>query len=312
MGCCQSKQPGADDGTAAPAAARPVQRQQPDSSQAAINQPQHSSQDNVASDGPPSRPNKPLRPPTPMAKSPSHLPQAPPPWSRTLLERERASFFDTRVTGRQECWEAVRLVCEMLRQGNVADAQGVLDAANLSVPQGRVAIDKGRHRHRGGVYDERGELYDVPLWVVADPQDVVEDEEAADAEKELDGTASDSDGGAGEEEGDVVAAAGQQRREEKGKGRAEDIGELLSVRCRLSNLGSDVVVEVGSKQKVTVLVRNIQQQIGPKRLRLVYLGRTLMEGKSLEELGWQQGHVINAMVFEGDEDILQSKDAGSK
>ncbi|RMZ02754.1 hypothetical protein D0862_05892 [Hortaea werneckii] len=306
MGCCQSKQPTPDDGAAA--AARPVQRQQPDSSQAAINQPQQSSQDNVASDGPPSRPNKPLRPPTPMANSPSHLPQAPPPWSRTMLERERASFFDTRVTGRQECWEAVRLVCEMLRQGNVADAQGVLDAANLSVPQGRVAIDKGRHRHRGGVYDERGELYDVPLWVVADPQDVVEDEEA-DAEKDLDGTASDSDGGAGDEED---AAAGQQRREEKGKGRAEDIGELLSVRCRLSNLGSDVVVEVGSKQKVTVLVRNIQQQIGPKRLRLVYLGRTLMEGKSLEELGWQQGHVINAMVFEGDEDILQPKEAGSK
>ncbi|RMY76413.1 hypothetical protein D0863_01957 [Hortaea werneckii] len=309
MGCCQSKQPSPDDGASA-AAARPVQRQQPDSSQAAINQPQQSSQDNVAAaDGPPSRPNKPLRPPTPMAKSPSHLPQAPPPWSRTMLERERASFFDTRVTGRQECWEAVRLVCEMLRQGNVADAQGVLDAANLSVPQGRVAIDKGRHRHRGGVYDERGELYDVPLWVVADPQDVVEDEEA-DAEKDLDGTASDSDGGAGDEED--AAVAGQQRREEKGKGRAEDIGDLLSVRCRLSNLGSDVVVEVGSKQKVTVLVRNIQQQIGPKRLRLVYLGRTLMEGKSLEELGWQQGHVINAMVFEGDEDILQSKEAGSK
>ncbi|KAI7240321.1 hypothetical protein KC330_g1276 [Hortaea werneckii] len=309
MGCCQSKQPGPDDGTAPAAAARPVQRQQPDSSQAAINQPQQSSQDNVAADGPPSRPNKPLRPPTPMAKSPAHLPQAPPPWSRTLLERERASFFDTRVTGRQECWEAVRLVCEMLRQGNVADAQGVLDAANLSVPQGRVAIDKGRHRHRGGVYDERGELYDVPLWVVADPQDVVEDEEA-DAEKDLDGTASDSDGGAGDEED--AAVAGQQRREEKGKGRAEDIGDLLSVRCRLSNLGSDVVVEVGSKQKVTVLVRNIQQQIGPKRLRLVYLGRTLMEGKSLEELGWQQGHVINAMVFEGDEDILQSKEASPK
>ncbi|KAI7372013.1 hypothetical protein BTJ68_10808 [Hortaea werneckii EXF-2000] len=245
-----------------------------------------------------------------MAKSPSHLPQAPPPWSRTMLERERASFFDTRVTGRQECWEAVRLVCEMLRQGNVADAQGVLDAANLSVPQGRVAIDKGRHRHRGGVYDERGELYDVPLWVVADPQDVVEDEETAEAEKDFDGTASDSDNAAGEEEDD--ATAGQQRREEKGKGRAEDIGELLSVRCRLSNLGSDVVVEVGSKQKVTVLVRNIQQQIGPKRLRLVYLGRTLMEGKSLEELGWQQGHVINAMVFEGDEDILQPKQAASK
>ncbi|KAI7706592.1 hypothetical protein KC353_g12151, partial [Hortaea werneckii] len=157
--------------------------------------------------------------------------------------------------------------------------------------------------------DERGELYDVPLWVVADPQDVVEDEEA-DAEKDLDGTASDSDGGAGDEED--AAVAGQQRREEKGKGRAEDIGELLSIRCRLSNLGSDVVVEVGSKQKVTVLVRNIQQQIGPKRLRLVYLGRTLMEGKSLEELGWQQGHVINAMVFEGDEDILQPKEAGSK
>ena len=290
MGCCQSTQSGEEAG-----AARPVQQSaglQNDSSQAAINQPADDAASPRAS-GQNGRPNKPIRPPTPIAKSPSHLPQNPAPWSRSTLERERASFFDTRVTGRQECWEALRLVCEMLRQGNVQDAQGVTDAANLSAPQGRVAIDKGRHRHRGGVYDERGELYDIPAWVVTDPQDVVEDEE----EKDLDGAASDS-------EGDEDAALAKQKRDEKGKGRADDIGELLSVRCRLSDRGTDVTVEVGSKEKTAVLVRNIQAQIGPKRLRLLYLGRTMMENKSLEELGWQKGHVINAMVFEGDEAML--------
>jgi len=187
----------------------------------------------------------------------------------------------------------------MLRQGNVTDAQGVMDAANLSCPQGRVAVDKGRHRHRGGVYDERGELYDIPAWVVTDPQDIVEDEE----EKDVEGGASD----ASEDEESAEAIAAQKRREEKGKGRAEDIGDMLHVRCRLSDRGSDVIVPIGSKQKVGVMVRGIQTQIGNKRVRLMYLGRVFVENKTLEEQGWQKGHVLNALVFEGDEGMLSKK-----
>ncbi|TKA28626.1 hypothetical protein B0A50_02953 [Salinomyces thailandicus] len=310
MGCCQSTQSGPnDDGAARPRSVQPAALPH-NSSQAAINQSQRSLDNgnnhsnntagpraapNAQPASQSNRPNKPIRAPSPVAKSPAQI-YPPPPWTRSILERERASFFDTRVTGRQECWEALRLVCDMLLQGNVEDAQGVMDAANLSSPQGRVAIDKGRHRHRGGVYDERGELYDIPAWVVTDPQDLVEDA----GEKDLDG-ASDSD--ADHEE----TVATEQQREQKGKGRAEDLGELLPVRCRLSDRGTDVVVQVHMKQKVAVLVREVQAQIGPRRLRLVYLGRTMMESKTLEDLGWQKGHVVNAMVFEGEEEMLVKK-----
>jgi hypothetical protein len=36
----------------------------------------------------------------------------------------------------------------------------------------------------------------------------------------------------------------------------------------------------------------------------MYLGKTLDERSTLEESGWRQGHVINAMVFEGEETML--------
>ena len=176
----------------------------------------------------------------------------------------------------------------MLRRGDVGEAQGILDAMGMTCPNGRVARGRGRHREKGGLYDERGELYDLPAWVVTDPEDVVEE-----GEKE---------GVDYEEDGDVVVVA--RRRDEKGKGRAEDPGELVQVRARLSDRGTDVVVSVGLKQKVAVVVRSVQEQIGSKRVRLMYLGKTLDERSTLEESGWRQGHVVNAMVFEGEEAML--------
>lgn len=195
-------------------------------------------------------------------------------------------------------WNALRLVSEMLRQGDLAGAQGVLDAVNASCPNGRVAGGRGRDRLKGGIYDERGQLYDIPGWVLADPEDMTEDEEK-------DPDAADD----GDESADDIVAR-ERRRDEKGKGRAEDIGEEVRVRARLSDRGTDVVATVGTKQKVAVLVRRIQEQAGNKRIRLAYLGKILDEGKTLDQNNWASGHVINALVFEGDEAMLAGK--GSK
>ena len=178
------------------------------------------------------------------------------------------------------------MVSELLRRGEVAEAQGILDAMGMSCPNGRVARGRGRHREKGGLFDERGVLYDLPAWVLTDPEDIVEE-----GEKE------------GLGEGDVAATVAR-KRGEKGKGRAEDPGEIVQVRARLSDRGTDVVVAVGVKQRVAVVVRGVQEQIGRKRLRLMYLGKTLDERSTLEESGWRQGHVINAMVFEGEEAML--------
>jgi hypothetical protein len=179
----------------------------------------------------------------------------------------------------------------MLQRGDVGEAQGILDAMGMTCPTGRVARGRGKSREKGGVYDERGVLYDIPPWVLTDPEDVIEDDGKEEMEEEED------DGS------DVVAAVGR-RKEAKGKGRAEDIGEIVKVRARLSDRGTDVVVSAGVKQRIADLVRAIRDQSGCKRVRLMYLGKTLDERSTLEESGWKQGHVINAMVFEGEEIML--------
>ncbi|KAK5120957.1 hypothetical protein LTR85_005741 [Meristemomyces frigidus] len=288
MGCCQSTNSGPDD---APRPAHPGARIAPPLN-GAVNQPRQV--DGAGSTN--GRPNKPIRPTSPMPTSPSHNHQLPPPWRRSLLERERTAFFDTRVTGRQEVWDALRVACDLLRHGNVVDAQGVLDAANVTSPLGRIYVDKGKHRRPGGVYDERGEIYDIPKWVVADPQDLVEDQEEKDVE-----------GGASDEEEDLAAAqqtlAAERRRQDKGKGRAESPGEKLYVKVRFSDGSPDVAFTADAKHPVAASLRQAEHMSG-KSVRLMYLGKSLREDKTLLEQGWQKGHVLNAMVHEVDGAML--------
>ena len=311
MGCCASIPRSESPYNAAnPQQAAQDAAALPDSSRAAINRPARSLS-NIGASGrtssvlpqPVARPNVPIRAPTPIAKSPAHIGQHPPPWTRSQIERERVAFFDTRVTGRKEVWDAVRYACEMLKSGNVSDAQGILDAANISCPNGRVASGRGKDRIKGGIYDERGELYDVPAWVISDPRDLIEDGQ----EKMYDGAADESS----EDEdmkGGSASLPASLPKEEKGKGRAEDMGEMVKLRARLSDRGTDVTVEIGMKQKISVAIRAIQSQLAEsKRVRIVYLGKALQEGKTLAECGWRKGDVVNALVFEGDEATLVKK-----
>lgn len=211
------------------------------------------------------------------------------------------------MSGDAEVWKALRVVCEEVREGRLGEAQAILDALNITCPTGRIAGGRsaarnaGGRRARGGLYDERGEMYDIPAWVVRDPGDVVEDEKS----------------GEGDEGKGVIGGAStpeherEQRREEKGKGRAEDPGEIVQLRLRLSDRGTDVVVSIGVKQKIADAIKEVRERIGDKRVRLMYLGKALDERGSLEESGWVQGHVINAMVFEGEESML-AKAGGKK
>lgn len=305
QGCCQSTT--STDESASPNARSPHHAAADsalprDSSRAAINQPSRSLS-NVDSPrtsatshpappkpAPGTRPNVPVRAPSPVEKSPQNFSNVPPPWTRAQLQREREAFFDTRISGRQEVWDALKMVCDLLQKGEVEQAQGIMDAVGLSCPNGRVATGKGRDKVKGGVYDERGVSYELPAWVVQDPEDVLEDSED---EKTAE------DGGVGEDGSSEI------KREEKGKGRAADLGEIITLRARLSDRGADVSVQVGMKEKVAAAVRKIQERIGPRRVRLAYLGHVLLESKTLEEQGYQPRNVVNAFVFDGDEGMFK-------
>lgn len=213
------------------------------------------------------------------------------------------------MSGNPEIWKALRVVSEEVRNGNVSEAQAILDALGITCPTGKIARGSRRNGgvsgsgRKGGLYDERGEMYDIPPWVLVDPEDVVEDE---DDEKDMEAGA--PPGGDGGEDGDEDdaddPAAIARRRDEKGKGRAEDPGELVQLRARLSDRGTDITISIGMKQKVGDLVRSIRQRIGDKRVRIMYLGKALDERTMLEDSEWVRGHVVNAMVFEGDESTL--------
>lgn len=222
------------------------------------------------------RPNQALHAPLPVASSPADMTRRA--WTRAELGRQRDAFFDTRVTGAAEVWAALKLVCDMLREGNVKDAQGTLDAAGLTCPTGSVVGGRGR---RGGVYDDKGELYDVPGWIVADPADVVEDDVALDKEK------------AG-----LMAAEGLGMVEAKAQEQDVEIGQVVKVKARLSGKETDVVVSVGMEQRVGVLVDKIKAKADVKSVRLILFGRMLGENQKLSETGWAPGHVLNAFVFE--------------
>ncbi|KAG9560674.1 hypothetical protein KCU71_g8850, partial [Aureobasidium melanogenum] len=223
------------------------------------------------------RPNQPLRAAPTVKHSPPQL--ALTPWTPSELARQREAFFETRVSGRPEMWAAMKQVSELLRSGDLSAAQTILDASGATCPTGKFCVERRRGgQKKGGVYDDKGLLYEIPGWVVSDPEDLV-------AEPEIEGK------DINEESEDEIDA-------EKGVVCEEKIGELVSVRARLSDRGTDVVVDMGTNQKVSVLVKKVQEKAGiEQKVKLAYMGKILEEHKPLGQTSWKEGHILNALVF---------------
>lgn len=231
------------------------------------------------------RPNLPIQPPEPVRHSPKNFSYHQPPWTRSILEQQRREFFDTRTNNSREVWNALAIVAESMRQGDLAQAQAIMDAANITCPHGKVARGKGKNRQQEGVYDSRGKLYEIPYWLVTDPADIIEDDGD---EKNIEGTEDD-------EASEDVASNLQAR--EKGKGRADDIGDEVRVTARL-NTARDVTVTIGTKQTILVLRRKIEAQSNIKLRRLIFAGKILDNSQTLEATSWKPGQIMNAFVDE--------------
>lgn len=195
------------------------------------------------------------------------------PNTRSALERERQIFFETRVTGRPEIWQAVQLAVNVIReQHDLNTAQGILDAAGVTVPRGRL---------EEGVWDQQGQLYGLENWVISDPIDVIEDEDGDDEIDAKDGTAS----LAGDTKGAPLEGAVPV--------------PTIAIKCRLSDRGTDIIIQSKRGQAtkhVAELVREGGKLAPETKLKLAYLGRILKSNKSLEDQGWREGHVISALV----------------
>ncbi|KAI0009677.1 hypothetical protein F4779DRAFT_617319 [Xylariaceae sp. FL0662B] len=227
-------------------------------------------------------------------------------WTRTELDTERAEFFDTRVTGRTEVWQVLRAALGVLWEadvrstnggqsrdedgtGGLATAQGILKAAEVTLPTGDLA---------NGAYDQLGNYYALPEWVVSDPINVVGHGGIDRAVVVVDRKDDELEEEETSEELDEEEAL--RRREEKGKGVA-DIKNMVKVRARLSENLPDVVVSIGTEESVRSLARKVAEESGllsTKRVRVAYMGKILKESSSLQSQGWKKGHMVNALVFD--------------
>ena len=132
------------------------------------------------------------------------------------------------------------MVVGLVGEGEVQTAQGVLDAAGITVPTGDLT---------NGAYDEMGNFYHMPEQVIADPENIVLDDEAG-------------HGTAKGERAELDEDEAERRREEKGKGVVKS-GDLVKVRARLSDRGGpDIIVMFSKEQTVRVLVRKVQEEAG--------------------------------------------------
>ena len=132
----------------------------------------------------------------------------------------------------------MRAVVDLLAEGEIATAQGILDASAITLTTGDLLQ---------GAYDEVGNFYQMPEHVISDPANVIvptQDDVAR--------------GGDNAEETEDDEA--ERRREEKGKAvlKSEDI---IKVRARLSDRGGpDIVISLGKEQTIRVLIRRIQEE----------------------------------------------------
>ena len=141
------------------------------------------------------------------------------------------------------------MVVELLAEGDTQTAQGVLDAAGVTLPTGDL---------NNGAYDEMGNFYQMPEQIISDPVNVVSQDIGVKGES-LESDTEEMD------EDDI-----ERRREEKGKGVLKSV-DTVKVKARLSDRGGpDVVILLAKDQNVRVLVRRIQDEAGVRRPRVIY------------------------------------------
>jgi hypothetical protein len=85
----------------------------------------------------------------------------------TELKRRREEFWDTRVEGRKEAWQAIKLACEA---GDEGTSLAILDSAGLT------PFDMNKP-DCCFCYDDHGAKYEVPMYVLRDPANVVKTDE---------------------------------------------------------------------------------------------------------------------------------------
>jgi len=87
-----------------------------------------------------------------------------PPMTTAELERKREEFWETRIEGRKEMWQAIKMAAETEEADT---SRAILECAGLSPYD----IDKPGSSYF--CYDQRGTRYEVPLYILFQPGNLV-------------------------------------------------------------------------------------------------------------------------------------------
>jgi len=152
-----------------------------------------------------------------------------------------------------EIWAALSSAISLIQSGDLVTAQGIIDAAGVTVPTGDLCE---------GCYDEQGVLYRLPQCIVSDPENIARGEGHSTASGSVREEDSDGKSATDDASGDELIAAQdlERRRDEKGKTSERD---LIRVLARLSDRdGPDLMMLVGKSQSVGFLARKVHQEAG--------------------------------------------------
>ena len=72
---------------------------------------------------------------------------------------KREEFWNTRCTGHQQVWDAIKVASELLRNSDVNMANTILEAAQITTPNGSLGV----------CYDATGQKYEVDAYCYSNP-----------------------------------------------------------------------------------------------------------------------------------------------
>ena len=151
----------------------------------------------------------------------------------------------------------MKQVIECLREGDLADAQGIIDAMSVTLPTGQL---------EQGAYDEFGNLYKIPQAVISDPTDIIEDISDPDSQtvtgtSDIDTIDAKLEAAEGTNLGETKQESpGEKARAAKGK---TAIRDSVKIKCRLSDRGNpecDVTVILDRSEKVAQLSSRVHAE----------------------------------------------------
>ena len=206
-----------------------------------------------------------------------------PPVTLALLTARREAFWQTQSSGRAVTWEALHVVSDALLNENAELASALLEAADVRVPNGDLSV----------CFDSLGALYQIPRWVYSTPSNVLSEEEAASAarltRKEHSGAVVSLQlvlrlsPSSSTTEQDVALAA-------RSSDRVRELKERLH--AKLASGECDVAPDAGAGKVNVWRDRGLE----PKRQRVIFRGRELDAEQHLQEIGIEDGSVLQVFV----------------